>query len=329
MFQCPRCKQLLGEPSPTGVLEVVCASCSYSYYILTGELTSKTSREVTVTGLTSEAAAAYRREYELHLSLPDDRMMAVPFRIAGRDDSLMLQRGHRVSVVATIKDKATQDIVQVIDHTTGADYRISDPGAQAGRKAWLVAFVVALGTMVIAAPTLGGWSLFLALAAAGAAYIGVKQAFAPTRRLDAAESQHLLQSQALLARKSSILEERGAIETEMRDRRALRERLIRLHRKMTDVGREMYGSRIDTITRAVDLLDQQLDVDRQLLDSYNRTVGMVDIEIESGETVGTMPDDAALVLEEKRQELADLRERHADLTRQIAANEEVERALRA
>jgi hypothetical protein len=96
------------------------------------------------------------------------------------------------------------------------------------------------------------------------------------------------------------------------------------------IGAGRSGDRLSiSSATAVGLLDQQLDVSRRLLEGYDRTQKIVDIEIESGATVGAMADDGEAILVARREELASLRRRHEELTRLLEANEEVERVLGA
>lgn len=329
MIDCPHCRNPLGSPAASGVLDATCASCGYAYHILTGHLVGQSSREVTLTAATVQSAGSYEREYQLRISLAGDRLMAVTFRMSGRDEAIFLERDDLVSTIAMRGRGEALDVVEVVDHTTGAVYRVRDPAEPVIRKARGAAVIGGLAAGLLSAPLLGPWAILLGAGSAAAAYVAVRRVSSPLASLDEATVRALARSQGLLEQKASLARERQSVLRELREREALRDRLLALLEKMEDVGRGLYGSRIDTITRAVGLLDQQLDVSRRLLEGYDRTQKIVDIEIESGATVGAMADDGEAILVARREELESLRRRHEELTRLLEANEEVERVLGA
>jgi hypothetical protein len=295
--------------------------------VITGRLTAHVSHQITHRGDTAERPGDYEREYELRLALPGDRDMLVPFRIPGRDDRIRVQPGDVVSAIALLRDGKPADVVQVIDHTTDVQYAISDPVARAVKVAATAAIATGMTVaLILAALRTRPATLILAVVASAIVYWLVRRPAVPTLPGTSAGAP-LETSQALLEEKLALVRDRQRLDEEVGSRRAQRDRLVALRTKMEDVGRDLYGTRIDTIGRAIGLVEQQLEVDRQIIETLERMIKIVEIEIEAGATVGALPDDAAAVLDGRKVELEALRERHADLTRQLEANEEVERTL--
>ena len=115
----------------------------------------------------------------------------------------------------------------------------------------------------------------------------------------------------------------------LKEREAVRRRLATLRAKMQDVGLPAYGSRIATIDRGLATLDRQIGVIARLRDGYDRSIAMIDIELEAGAAAEDLGDDASSAIADAVFELGELESAQTELARQLEANVEVEELLRA
>lgn len=80
--------------------------------------------------------------------------------------------------------------------------------------------------------------------------------------------------------------------------------------------------------RAVATLRAQVALDERLLAAYARNISIIEIEYESGDAATAIAPDISEEMSLKFEELRQLEEQHADLSRELEANDEVERLLR-
>jgi hypothetical protein len=96
---------------------------------------------------------------------------------------------------------------------------------------------------------------------------------------------------------------------------------------MKNLDRDVYATRIRRLNDASRLLGEQGEIDRRLIEGYNKAVAMIQIEIESFVVADWISHDATDRIEAKLAELEALKEAIQDRARKLAANEELERFL--
>lgn len=110
----------------------------------------------------------------------------------------------------------------------------------------------------------------------------------------------------------------------LKERQGVRRRLGDLLSRMRGVGLSAYSTRIATIERGLATLDRQIAVIAKLRDGYDRSLRMIDIELEAGHAADLLDEDIGSAIGEAMYELRLLEESQADLARQLEANDEVE-----
>ena len=98
--------------------------------------------------------------------------------------------------------------------------------------------------------------------------------------------------------------------------------------KMEAADPTLYAERLAVLRRGIASTEQQLGVERQLLDAYSRLISTLEIEAESASASMALDAATGQAIERKSKELRTLREATADLERELRANDEVERLLR-
>jgi chromosome segregation ATPase len=156
----------------------------------------------------------------------------------------------------------------------------------------------------------------------------VQEKLKPRHKLNASQQAALTRSATLLEQKAGLERRVGEIARDRSEKLAIREKLFGLRSKMQDVGAELYQTRIDRISGALPLLDEQIGLSDKLLQSYGRTLKMVEIEIESSSAADALPEALALEMGARQDEIAEIEARTSHLKLLLSSNEEVERFLR-
>ena len=142
-----------------------------------------------------------------------------------------------------------------------------------------------------------------------------RAAFATTQRLSAA--------------KGGLMQARNGHAAALKTKLSLRRRLMGLRAKMIDLALSAYATRITSIDSGVAMLDRQIEMDQLLCEGYDRSIKMIEVELESGAAADQMHEDVSAALAADMSELRTLEASQAELERQLEANVEVELLLRA
>ena len=145
--------------------------------------------------------------------------------------------------------------------------------------------------------------------------------FAPDGRLSFRTPEQLR------AARARLIEARTTHAEHLRERQGVRRRLADLRDRMRDVGLPAYSSRIATIDRGLATMDKQIAVIARLRDGYDRSLRMIDIELDAGHAVELLDEASGAAISDAVYELRLLEESQAELARQLEANDEVEGLL--
>lgn len=137
-----------------------------------------------------------------------------------------------------------------------------------------------------------------------------------------------LATERLGAAKAGLMASRNGHAAALRSKLALRQRLLGLRGKMIELGLPAYTARIATMDSGLAMLDRQIEMDRLLCDGYDRSIKMIEIELEAGPATDQMNADVSAALEDSMEELRALEASQAELARLLEANVEVELLLR-
>jgi hypothetical protein len=132
----------------------------------------------------------------------------------------------------------------------------------------------------------------------------------------------------LRAARLELLAARNGHAQHLKEKSELRQRLLTLRAKMRALGLAAYQPRIETLGHALRTLERQVEVITRLRGGYDRSIAMIDIELESGVAVSELDDEVAATMVAAMHELKELEASQAELARQLEANVEVELLLR-
>ena len=329
MIECPGCRVPVLEVSEAGRSNGVCPSCNYALEAITGKLSKRYSKQLTIHRKTKSHDGVYKREYEFRIDTPDGRQEMFEFQIDGKEDRIKARRGDRVSVVYTLRGEALEEIVSVIDHTTNHSWYLASPSGKAKGLAGCRALIIG-GGITLLLLFLNPWSplvsIGLGLGSMIAFYVAIERSIAPRVQLDQGEIARLKQATDLRQKKQELHDERADREQSVADLKGLRKRLEALITKMESVGDDVYGSRIETSKSGIRQIETLMTADSDLVKEMDRTITMVEIDLES---LSTMSDVVGVIsgLEERLVRIHSAREHNDELMLALRANEEVARLL--
>lgn len=331
MVDCPTCKVPIGEISARGRLTAVCPQCRYTFGVVAGRLKSRSSRQVTVRRQTRKQTGIYRRSYELRIETPGGDLEVLAFAIDGKEDTVGVRRGDDVAMVSSMRGRAVEEYVRLIDYTTATSYALAAPGDSARSTALSVASVVAAAVVLVTwfgVDASFGASAVTGLGALTALYFGLGAVMAPRAKLGAVEHQQLGQAQDLLARKRELGAKMAQHQAERAEKTKTMQQLRGLRDKMESVGEGLYASRIVQVDRALAVLDKQRGLEDRLVAEYERAIKIIEIEYETGQAANALPSELLESTLGKLDELESVERENRELQLQLEANEEVARVLR-
>lgn len=135
-------------------------------------------------------------------------------------------------------------------------------------------------------------------------------------------------TEKLKAARLKLITSRASHARVVKEKHELRRRLVNLSAKMEQVALPLYAPRIASIAAALATLDKQIAIAARLRDGYEKSITMIEIELESGAAADRMHEDITPMLMSAVRELKALEASQAELARQLSANVEVELLLR-
>lgn len=329
VFSCPKCGQILGDIPPQGLLTAVCSECRLRYQVVRGRVTGAEAtvsvvRRASVTGL-----PIAEWSYVIRLSLAGGRTEIIDFKLTD-PERFNAQNGDVVSAIYLMRGTSRYDLLSVHNGTLGERIVLARPGDSAEMKAWLLGGLIGVTVFLalasgVGAPGIGFFVGTLSFVGTGAA---LQRRLLPSVKVSADERARLTTTQQMLARKLELEDARARIVQGMESRAELRGRLESLRGKMERLALDVYAPRIASMTKGVAAIDEQMALDARLRDAYERSISMLEIELEAGAAVNAMEGMDAPHIAATFAEMRELEEQQRELTRQVEANAEVEGLLR-
>lgn len=289
------------------------------------------SHEITLREAGRATGGVFRRRYELRLAMPSDSTEVVTFDLRGRDDVALAQEGDTVTVVWSLRGDREEELVYVMNRTSGRVLQVDPPGTMARQRGYAAAAMVFAAVFVLTCAGTGGQLglpfLTAVLVAAGAG-VAVSRLSRPTHDLPADARAALSAAQSLLAQRGELARARTEAEADFRRKETAVAELRTLAARMRATDPSLYADRVVAIDRGIVSIEHQLAVERQLIDAHSRVIGILEIEAETARASLTIERDASASIDQLIDEVRQLRESTEELERQLRTNDEVERYLR-
>lgn len=333
-IKCPTCTKPIGFLNKRGVLQAACATCRYELKAICGILTARSSNQITLRRQTNQHSGLYQRRYELRVTRPDEHLETFEFLQAGKEDLLPIRTGDQVLILMLIRSDQDQKVTSITNCTTGREYpvhRLVKPLHLILTFPRMIGTVVGIAIYLILLapfPNSSNTGKFLALILAGASGIVAtayaKQYLQPQESVTPEQRQRILE-QELLLQKDALEQRVQQLQLDHQAHQDLIEQMQVLQSRMLEVGRSLYTTRIATVQRAIQLLNEQFHQDQRLLAAYSQTIQILEIEYEISKVAAHLPDAAQNPLLERMEELKAIEAQNQNLRLQIEANEEVRR----
>jgi hypothetical protein len=330
MIYCPLCALPVADHTASGRTDGVCPKCRYRYGFLTGRVTHRFAKQITVRRPKGGESGRFRWAYEFRLDRADGVSEIVQFHISGDEDRINLQLGDSATVGYAMKGDTMDRIVSVVNDSTLTSFTVARPGSNARAVAIMLSVATAGGVFAVSAAQLAATlsaSLFLAVIAGVPSFFIFDRLVSSRVPKGDPRAIRALRNAEFFSKKEALL----ALQTEHRrssNRNAeLRTRLVSLTGKMRSVGDELYATRMKQAQEAIDLLDRLIELDAATLDQYAKSITMIEIEQESLSVSEAMTDETAGVIAERMATLDEVQRQNAELQRLLEANEEVQRLL--
>jgi hypothetical protein len=186
-------------------------------------------------------------------------------------------------------------------------------GEKATDKAWL--FGGACGVAVLVATASSGAPAWPSVRRFHGSPVGDLAGTASYRALISPEQEAQLNSTHACCGKLDLEAARRAL-SDLEHRRDVRDRLTALRAKMVKIGLELYLPRIAALDGALATIDRQMELETRLRDGYEKSIQMLEIEIEAGAAADALDTAATLHIAETLAEMRELETEQAELGRQ-------------
>ncbi len=329
-LNCPTCDRAIADlHHKASHQQVKCLSCKREYGVVYGKLSQRTTMQEVLLFLKSTLPSFYKRHYSFQITTADRTLKQLQFSVPGKADSVPVNSGDIMSVLYTMQGYVMQKLVAIANHTTGKQYILPTPVPSTSRH--LALFLIAMGCLLTLS-FLGGWNWFVT---AGLSAIGLLSYFkfsntanltSPPLEGQARLGKRLLQDQRLLAQQRKLEQRVGELQHEHKATQMLIHQLETLKQKMSQIDPALYAARIHRANHAMNLLKQQLVNNQRLVREYERTLRMIDIEVETTWIADQLPDSDhfSRSILTRLAELKQIEDQNQDLKDQLAAYEEVQ-----
>jgi Tfp pilus assembly protein PilN len=277
--------------------------------------------------LTPRLPRLYKRHYSFELVTPERTLKNLDFSVPGHADRIPAHRGDVISILYTAQG-LVQKLAGITNHTNGNHYLLATPIVNLARLLPIAGLVLVGAVMLHKLAGVNAWVL-LSLGVLGS-LISYKLGnlawlTSPPLEMAYARGQRLLSDQRLLVQRHRISQRISELRHESKANTGLIEQLEALKQKMQQLDPMLYSARLYRSTSAVNILKQQIVNNHRLVREYDRTLKMIDIEVDTSWIADQLPeaDDFSCRILERLEELQQIEEQNQTLKYQLAAYEEV------
>ncbi|MBV8884399.1 MAG: hypothetical protein JO235_10445 [Chroococcidiopsidaceae cyanobacterium CP_BM_RX_35] len=307
-LKCPACRQELCFPEPSecqeDVLEAVCNRCRYKYGLVHAKVRAFYSHAEAVYSSRYSKRPRQRRFYQLRLVQADETLMPLQFWTEGPEEKLSALPGDEFLLLYLIQGQKPKELIWAQNATTRRSCLLTAPGARARRAGLGTAAVTFASGILIATfnhfPTNQiFWATEIPISVGAGLFITKRRE--PKIR-DENELKRLNSEQQLLQQKYDLEQRQQALRQELEANRRMSERLAGLRSKM-NAEPEQYTTRIETVSKGITLLEQQVELAQNLLAGYAQIINILAIEYETSRLAEQLPNDITNQVLRKLEEL--------------------------
>lgn len=312
-IKCPTCYKHLYFPSfddQEDVLVSICTGCRYKYALQQREVESFISNVEAKPSATSTKTVSYRRVYNLRLQQTNGTFKSLTFSTPGQSEKTSGSTGDTILLLYTMRGKELEDLVWIENLTTQKSHLLLNPKAKTRSTGFATAALFLVGSSLLAGfLQISTNQLFWATATTSSIGVGVYVSKRSSLKVrDCVELGRLLEQQKMLAQKHELEQKTTSLIQELQVNRKLIQRLTKLQSKMISLGEDVYSTQIVTVTKGINILEEQLNLLQNLIDGYSQLIKVIDIKFETSHLVEQLPED---ITEEILGRLEELKVIHA------------------
>jgi hypothetical protein len=230
--------------------------------------------------------------------------MPLQFCTEGPEEKISALPNDEFLLLYVMQNRELQELVWIQNATTGTSCLLTAPGARARRAGLGTAAVTFVGGILVATfnhlPTNQlFWATEIPITV-GAGLVVTRRREPKIR--DENELKRLNSEQQLLQQKSDLEQRQHALRQELEANRRTIERLAGLRSKM-NAEPDQYTTRIETVSKGITLLEQQVELAQNLLAGYAQIINILAIEYETSRLAEQLPNDITIQVLRKLEEL--------------------------
>lgn len=283
-INCPGCRQLLYLPNyDEDSLEIACPKCRHKYEVIVLEVIAFSSSIEPVSPSSPQYSPSFRRVYDLRGITPIDTLKTLQFSTSRTEERFSALRGDGVILLYPVRQcKSRGNLALIHNATTAQSHHFYFPGWTAiARGIESAVLTFGAGILLAAIASFPTTRLFWVVTVPSSLGVGVyvtkRQSL---KRSDNEEYRRLVAEQQLLSKQHDLTQRCSQLDQEVITNQRLIRRLQDLQDKMRCAGESLYTHRIETTTRAIAILEQQIGLAEKLIDGYSQIAKLLEIEIE-------------------------------------------------
>lgn len=287
-LSCPACRHSIFFPKFPDNLELLCPACKHKYKLLYSKVLAFASTLEPVSQKFQKSSEC-RRSYSLRLQTTNQAVKALHFSMPEQAETLRALPGDELVLLHAMRNDQCQDLVCIINHTTGQHYRLFSPRSLS-ISAGLGTGIIVLAFGLLLSGALNGFAKNGLVAFSMPVAVGAGLYVMDRRNLRERNRRIILRlssEQALLEQLFSARQRVEALKQELEGNQQVSQRLRRLQHRIEEAG--IYGHRIETTNRALVLLEKQLVVSSDLIVGYEKISNLIEIEFETSRLAELLP----------------------------------------
>lgn len=280
----------------------ICRKCKYKYALVPTEICSFSS----TVQVSPNSEYLSHRSYKLRVIQADGTLESVEFSTLGRLEKITALAGDQVLLLYSMRGRELEDLVWIENSTTKKSHLLLiKPGTTGIATGFATAVLTLVGSSILAGflqiPTNQlFWATTIPSSIGMGAYV-TKRSSIKVR--DRAELERLSSEQQLLAQKHELEQKIASLTTELQINQRLVQRLKALAQKMIAIGEEMYINQAETVSKAVTVLEKQLELTLNLINGYLQLAEIIEIEYETFQLTKQLPEDVITKMLNQLEEL--------------------------
>ncbi|MBD1912128.1 MULTISPECIES: hypothetical protein [unclassified Leptolyngbya] len=288
---CPGCARSLGRFEADGRFRATCFNCRLKVEGFWGRLSHWHSKGEPLLYLHPQLPKLFRRRYEFRIATPGRELKLLKFTTPGLVDQVPARPGDRIGILYSGSADHLEKLMAIQNYSLGQTFR---PSAAIPSTAHLWKVRGGMSAALGISALIGGVNLGIITAAAVAISLlsridSAAELSSPPLRRDRPDEVRLMAELKLVQQKADLQYHSEVLKQEIQEHRELIKRFQTLRSKMMAHNASLYAPRVSRLEGAIQLLKQRINHTQQLIEGYQQTTQMLDIELEAASLADRLP----------------------------------------